>query len=197
MIKQKDIEIENVNKTVKQKMEMIKSHEERLLTITVLEHKIKNLREKYEKELEDKRRYYEQEFANLTKEIAHIHKVLTVNLANDEKIKLLHRELTSYKEFNLKKIQYIESKMKGLDEFRERQEDSGGEQDVIRTEPDATTERRKSLRPSTSSSLVKSKAYDLVPHRHSTEIKNEKSSTYKQFINKKKGEIANEVTFLS
>lgn len=35
------------------------------------------------------KKYYEAEFANLTKEIQHMHKSLSVNLASDEKIKVL------------------------------------------------------------------------------------------------------------
>ena len=83
------MEVETQGKILKQKNETIKSYEERILTITILEHKLKNLQEKHSKEKEEMRKFYEQEFANLTKEIQHIHKVLSVNLASEEKIKLL------------------------------------------------------------------------------------------------------------
>lgn len=138
-----------MNKVTKQKNETIKSYEERILTITILEHKLKGLQEKHSKEKDDMRKYYEQEFANLTKEIQHIHKVLSVNMANDEKIKLLQKELQSYKDFNIKKIHSIENKLRGLDDtVKFNTEEEEGEI-VMKTEPDMS-ERRRSLRPSTS-----------------------------------------------
>jgi hypothetical protein len=59
MIKQKEQEIDNTNKIVRQKMETIKSHEERLLTITILEHKLKSLKEKHQKDKDEVKKYYE------------------------------------------------------------------------------------------------------------------------------------------
>jgi len=171
MIKQKELEIENMNKIVKLKTDTIKSFEERMLTITILEHKLKSLREKHQREKEELKKYYEQEFSNLTKEIQHIHRVLSVNLANDEKIKLLQKELISYKEFNIKKIQNIEARLKQLDDLKERATEEStthnifSNNDLIRTEPDMS-DRRKSLRPSSSTTgIVRIKPYDLASHR--------------------------------
>ena len=90
------------------------------MTIPILEHKLAGLRESHEKEKEQVKRYYKQEFANLIKEVQHIHQVLSVNLSLDEKIKILEKQLNSYKGFNINKIQALEEKLGRLDDFNEK-----------------------------------------------------------------------------
>lgn len=122
MIRQKEAEIVNFNKIIKQKDDIIKSYEERLLSIPILEHKMKYLKDRHAKEKEQVKQYYKQEFANLTKEVQHLHRVLSANLTLDERIKLLEKELYSYKDFNMKKIQALEDQLKMLDEVNEKPE---------------------------------------------------------------------------
>lgn len=120
MIRQKDTEIHILNAKMKQKDETIKSHEERLLSIPILEHKIKGLKDSHAKEKELVKQYYQQEFANLTKEVQHIHKVLSTNLNLDERLKMLEQELNTYKNFNVKKLQSLEDKLSQFDSHNEK-----------------------------------------------------------------------------
>lgn len=124
MIRQKDAEIANSTKILKQKDESIKSYQERLLTIPILEHKLAGLRESHEKEKEQVKRYYKQEFSNLTREVQHIHQALTVNLSLDEKIKVLEKQLNSYKDFNVSKIHALEDKINRFDAANEKFDNS-------------------------------------------------------------------------
>jgi len=144
LIRQKDAEVLTGEKISKQKDESIKSYQERLLSVPILEHKLNGLRESHEKEKEQVKQYYKQEFANLTKEVQHIHKVLQVNLSLDERIKLFEKELYTYKEFNVKKIQALEEKMHNLDEFEHKLEEAEHEAHVIFTGEEYDALRRKS-----------------------------------------------------
>ena len=81
---------------------------------------MKTLKDRHAKEKEQVKQYYKQEFINLTKEVQQIHKILAMNITIDEKIKVFERELYTYKDFNTKKIQTIEDKIRNFDENHER-----------------------------------------------------------------------------
>lgn len=112
IIKAKDYEILNLSKLVKHKEEHLESLDQQLLGMQVLEVKLQNLRTKHNKEKEEMKKFYESEFVNITKEVQRIHRTLSMNIVNDDKIKLMHKELMSYKDFNIRKIQAIETKLK-------------------------------------------------------------------------------------
>lgn len=122
MIRQKDTEVNILNAKMKQKDETIKSHEERLLSIPILEHKIKGLKDSHAKEKDLVKQYYQQEFANLTKEVQHIHKVLSTNMNLDDRLKMLEQELNTYNKFNVKKIQSLQDKLSQYDNNNEKLE---------------------------------------------------------------------------
>ena len=166
-VKQREQEINNFQKMLKQKDQTIRSYEEKVLTITILEHKLASLNEKYIKEKEGIRNYYDQEFANLTKEIQHMHRVLAINLPNDDKMKLLQEELLSYKDFNVKKVHILENKLKQLEEHPINCEKDDTETDfALHTDP-GHGDRRMSARPSTTAtSVMKSRGYDVSSHRY-------------------------------
>jgi len=155
LIRQKDGELLTGEKITKQKEEVVKSLQERLLSIPILEHKLNGLRESHEKEKEQVKQYYKQEFANLTKEVQHIHKVLQVNLSLDERIKLFEKELYTYKEFNVKKIQALEEKMNNLEDFERRLEEAEEEAQAIIQAEDYDVSRRKSSVRSLAPPIVK------------------------------------------
>ncbi|RZJ84540.1 MAG: hypothetical protein EOO20_21115 [Chryseobacterium sp.] len=153
---------------MKKKDDSIKAFDEQLSTIPLLEHKLRSLGDRYRSEKENISSYYEQEYANLTKEVQHIHRVLNINIETEEKVKLLQEELLSYKDFNVKKAHILENKIKQLNNY-DKDGESRGKEDtdyLMSTEP-AFEERRYSARPSTTStSVLKSRGgYDLQTHR--------------------------------
>jgi len=167
-LRQKDSEIANLQKALKRKDETLRSFEDQISHITLLEHKLRSVSEKYKTEKENIRSYYEQEFANLTKEVQHMHRVLNINIETEEKAKLLQEELLSYKDFNVKKVQILENKIKQFDDKLNSYDRSEEREDVnirMQTEPDIE-ERRYSARPSTTAtSVMKTRGYDLSAHR--------------------------------
>jgi len=199
-LKQKDHEISNLQKNMKRKDEALKSFEDQISHITLLEHKLRSVSDKYKAEKENMKSYYEQEFANLTKEVQHMHRVLNINIDAEEKAKLLQEELLSYKDFNVKKVQILENKIKQFDDNPKGYDRSEEREDVhirMQTEPDIE-ERRYSARPSTTAtSVVKSRGYDLSAHRCSTEEYSRgtenKSLLSKSTITKKKRDFINEL----
>ncbi len=120
LIRQKDAEIATLNKTLKIKDASIKCYQERLLTVPILEHKLTGLKENHEKEKEQVRNYYQKEFMNLIKEVRHIHQVLSMNLSLDDKIKLLEKEIHTYKEFNIKKIETLQILLQNMDGLNQK-----------------------------------------------------------------------------
>ena len=110
-MKAKEIDLGTLRIRLRESDDMVKSLEDKLLTITILEHKIKALNDNHKKEKQDMKNYYDNETNNLNKEIQHIHNILSVNLANDEKINFLHKELNAYKLYNIKKIQTLASRL--------------------------------------------------------------------------------------
>jgi len=98
-----------------------------------------------------------------------MHRVLNINIDAEEKAKLLQEELLSYKDFNVKKVQILENKIKQFDDNLKGYDRSEEREDVhirMQTEPDIE-ERRYSARPSTTTtSVVKSRGYDLSAHRY-------------------------------
>ena len=81
---------------------------------------MKSLKDRHAKEKEQVKQYYKQEFIKLTKEVQQIHKILAMNITIDEKIKVFERELYTYRDFNTKKIQSLEDKIRNFDENHER-----------------------------------------------------------------------------
>lgn len=124
IIRAKDDEIKNLRVIIRNYKEQIQSLQMQLLGIQVLEVKLRNLTHKHEKETEEMKRYYETESANLTKEVMQIHKTLSTNLSHDEKFKLMQKELQHYKEFNIRKMQVMENKIKELQDLAERASNS-------------------------------------------------------------------------
>jgi len=206
LIRQKDAEVLTGDKISKQKDESIKSYQERLLSIPILEHKLNGLRESHEKEKEQVKQYYKQEFANLTKEVQHIHKVLTVNLSLDERIKLFEKELFTYKEFSVKKIQVLQDKMNHLEEFENKLEEAEQEaQTILQGEEYNILRRKSSVRsvapPPTKEFNKPQRARPITAYRNSsdpvTRSIEDKTFGMKQRLNKKKSDLINELSVLS
>jgi len=196
---QKDKEIANLQKLLKKKDDTIKAFDEQLSNIPLLEHKLRSVGERYRAEKENICSYYEQEYANLTKEVQHIHRVLNINIETEEKVKLLQEELLSYKDFNVKKAHILENKIKQLNNNYDKDGESRGKEDtdfLTSTEP-AFEDRRYSARPSTTStSVLKSRGgYDLQTHRCSTEMSrnSENRNSSKSIPAKKKRDFINEM----
>ena len=199
MNQQKDKEIANLQKLLKKKDDTIKAFDEQLSNIPLLEHKLRSVGERYRAEKENICSYYEQEYANLTKEVQHIHRVLNINIETEEKVKLLQEELLSYKDFNVKKAHILENKIKQLNNNYDKDGESRGKEDtdfLTSTEP-AFEDRRYSARPSTTStSVLKSRGgYDLQTHRCSTEMSrnSENRNSSKSIPAKKKRDFINEM----
>lgn len=196
MVRQKEEEIANMQKTIKQKDETIKSLEEKVISMTILEHTIKSQKESHKKDKESIRNYYEQELANVTKEIQHIQRVLAINLSSEDKVKLLQEELLSSNDFNMKKVQLLETRVRQLTEPNGYDKEDN-EHTMLYTDP-GFDDRRYSVRPSaTTSSIMKSRGYDLKSHRASTDMHNKNSENRpqqsKQTPPKKKRDIINEL----
>lgn len=195
---QKDKEIANLQKALKKKDETIKAFDEQLSNIPLLEHKLRSLGERYRAEKENICSYYEQEYANLTKEVQHIHRVLNINIETEEKVKLLQEELLSYKDFNVKKAHILENKIKQLNKNDKEGAESRGKEDTdfLSNTEAGFEERRYSARPSsTSTSVLKNRGYDLQTHRCSTEMSrnSENRSSSKSIPSKKKRDFINEM----
>jgi len=195
---QKDKEISNLQKLLKKKDDTIKAFDEQLSNIPLLEHKLRSLGERYRAEKENVCSYYEQEYANLTKEVQHIHRVLNINIETEEKVKLLQEELLSYKDFNVKKAHILENKIKQLNNTGNSYEKDGKEDtDFLMNTETGFEERRYSARPSTTStSVLKSRGgYDLQTHRCSTEMSrnSENRNSSKSIPSKKKRDFINEM----
>jgi len=119
MLKVKEQEVESLAKVLKQKDEVIKSYEERVLTITILDHKLKSLQEKHAREKEAMRKLY-TEFQNMSKEFQDITQILRGNLDNQEKVILLQNEVARFHSFSMKKIQKLEDELKEDEDLREQ-----------------------------------------------------------------------------
>jgi len=129
------------------------------LTIPILEHKLAGLRESHEKEKEQVRRYYKLEFANLTKEVQHIHHVLSVNLTLDEKLKVFEKQLSSYKDFNISKIQALEEKLGRFDDLNEKLENREAQQYYKPPEEGEASIRKSSI----GSTIIHTKETNITP----------------------------------
>lgn len=68
------------------------------------------------RESEDLKRYYESEMNTLNKQVHHIQKMLAMNLSPEEKVRMLQNELQSVKDFNVKKLQIVESRLQRMDD---------------------------------------------------------------------------------
>jgi len=169
-LQKKDEEMANLQKTLKQKEESIKALEEKAVKITILEHTLKNEKETHKKDKENVRNYYDQELANLTKEIHHIQRVLSINMPDEEKVKLFQEELTSSRDYNIKKVQLLENRLRQVSDVPHISERENTEPTAMHTDPGFEMGRY-SVRPSaTTSSIMKSRTYDLRSHRCSTEL---------------------------
>lgn len=163
-VKKKDDEITSLQKALRQKDEMIKSCEEKMLALTILEHTLKNQKDTHKKDKENIRNYYEQELVGVTKEVQHLQRVLSLNLQPEDKLKLYQEELTSSKEFNSKKIQMLENRLRQLDDLPSLSEREDTEPTVLHTDP-GIDERRYSARPLATTYIPKSRGYDMNSHR--------------------------------
>lgn len=129
-----------------------------------MEHTLKNQKDSHKKDKENIRNYYEQELVGVTKEVQHIQRVLSLNLPLEDKVKLYQEELSSSKDFNAKKIQLLENRLRQLDDLPSLSEREDTEPTVLHTDP-GMDERRYSVRPLATTIIPKSRGYELNSHR--------------------------------